>query len=96
MSLQRAWYAYNETLPGGNLNSSNYFYISFFPSCQANGTQICCVYGIYDDGINPPYGDHPAPFSPTLESYINSAFALKRYFPNANGDKRYVYVHIVD
>jgi hypothetical protein len=96
MSIIRAWYAYNETLPGGNLNSTNYFYLSFLPSCQPTETQVCCVYGAYNDGTNPPYGDHPAAFSSTLESYIKSAFALTTYIPNTNGNKRYVYVHVID
>jgi hypothetical protein len=92
MSVTRAWYTYNETIPGGNLNSSNYFYLSFFPSCQSSGTEICGVYGIYDDGVEFPYGDHPKPFSPRLESYINAAFSLSSSFPTGSGVKRFVYV----
>ena len=94
MSIERRWYVYDETLPGGYLQSDNYFLMGSFPSCQCSGNQICCIYGIYDDGTNPPYGDHPKPFSSQLESYINSAFSLKSCFPNGS-NKEYVYVKSV-
>jgi len=95
MSLTRAWYVYNQTLPGGKYNSSNYFYVSFFPACQTTGNQICSVYGIYDDGNNPPYGDHPKPFSAQLQFYINQAVALNTCYPFFPGDKPYAYVKVV-
>ena len=98
MSLIRAWYRYNETVSGGNLTSNNYFYVGCLPvgECRPYGNQVCVVYGIYDDGtVSGPYGDHPAPFSPNLQSYINNSIALNTSFPNAPGDKPYVYVKVV-
>ena len=96
MSLIRAWYRYNETVPGGNLNPNNYFHVGSLPEgeCRPYGNQICIVYGIYDDGIF-TYGDHPKPFSPRLESYINAAFSNNTFFPNSGIEKPYVYVKVV-
>jgi len=94
MALIRAWYTYNEIVPGGRFNSANYFYVNFFPACYNTGIEVCCVYGIYDDGVNPPYEDHPKPFAVDnrIESYISSAIAANTSYPNGFSQKRYVYV----
>jgi hypothetical protein len=80
MSVIRAWYSYNPILSGGVLNSNNYSYVSWFPFCQTTGNQICCVYGIFDDGLS-EYWFHPKPFSFNMEDYINTALAFKSAYP---------------
>jgi len=95
MSITRAWYTYNQTIPGGRLAPGNFFYVNFLPVCVCTGNEVCAVYGIYDDGTNPPYGDHPKPFSSTLRSYINASIAAETCFPNLVGQLPYVYVKVV-
>jgi len=95
MSITRAWYIYNPTVPGGRLASTNYFYVNFFPACLDTGNEVCTVYGIYDDGTNPPYGNHPKPFNAQLRSYINASIAAQSLFPNFSAQKPYVYVKVV-
>jgi len=90
MANDRAWFVYNGA-PAGELTHTNYFYVTYFPSCQTTGDLMCCVKGIYDYAS---YEYHPVPFSldSTLGYYILDALGDDRAKPSGTGQKRYVYV----
>jgi len=85
--MSRAWFSYNGVL-AGELSATNYFYVTFVPQCQTTGELICSIRGVYNPIV---YGNHPAPLSDNLLSYITTAKANSVAFPTTP-DKPYVYV----
>jgi hypothetical protein len=71
MSNEKAWFIYNGA-PAGELTSSNYFYVPYFPGCITSGEFICSVKGIFDWDT---YEYHPVTFyvDTTLGYYILDA-----------------------
>jgi hypothetical protein len=90
MANERAWFTYTGS-PGNEQVSTNYFYVSFFPTCETSGEVICSVKGIYDFQT---YGQHPAPFTldTKMSTYITQSLAADVAYPPAPAFKPYVYV----
>jgi len=98
-TIIRRWYVYNGA-SGGQLDHSNYYFISSFPNyCRPTAPNICAVLGVYEiiDPYDPSnnifFGTNPQTFAQdtALYNYILAAAGVTNYVPDGTGQKPYVY-----
>jgi len=97
-TITRRWYIYN-CANGGQLNHTNYYYISTFPNiCAVSATDICAILGIYSiieeaTGHEQFFRINPQSFTQdtAIFAYITFATGNTPYVPGGTGQKPYVY-----